>query len=109
MFKNTFLLDEKTALAGISEKSKTIVANSSDKSFNRLLYNLNNGFHKQEKKFEVKNNLLKKQTFSSGFRNGFHYPGWRTPWKISETMEENGFHYLENEFPLARMRSVFTK
>ena len=81
LFKNTFLLDEKTALAGISEKSKTIVANSSDKSFNRLLYNLNNGFHKQEKKFEVKNNLLKKQTFSSGFRNVFSLSGMKNSLK----------------------------
>ena len=81
LFKNTFLLDEKTALAGISEKSKTIVANSSDKSFNRLLYNLNNRFHKQEKKFEVKNNLLKKQTFSSGFRNVFSLSGMKNSLK----------------------------
>ena len=33
LFKNTFLLDEKTAMVGISEKSKKIVGNSSDKSF----------------------------------------------------------------------------
>ena len=24
-------------------------------------------------------------------------------------MEENGFHWLENEFPLARIRSAFKK
>ena len=41
-----FLLDQKLlTVAGISEKSKKIVASSSDKSFNRLFYNLNNGFH----------------------------------------------------------------
>ena len=33
LFKNTFLLDEKTAMVGISEKSKKIAGNSSDKSF----------------------------------------------------------------------------
>ena len=33
LFKNTFLQDEKFALAGISEKLKKIVANSNDKSF----------------------------------------------------------------------------
>ena len=34
LFKNTFLLDKKLlTLAGISEKSKKIDANSSDKSF----------------------------------------------------------------------------
>ena len=82
LFKNTFLLDEKTALARASEKSKKIVANSNDdKSFNRLLYNLNNGFHKQEKKFEVKNSLLKKQTISSGLKNVFSLAGMRNSLK----------------------------
>ena len=82
LFKNTFLLDEKTALARVSEKSKKIVANSNDdKSFNRLLYNLNNGFHKQEKKFEVKNSLLKKQTISSGLKNVFSLAGMKNSLK----------------------------
>ena len=53
LLKNTFLLDKKPAYIGaeISEKSEKIVANSSIRVLNRLLYNLNNGFHQQEKKF----------------------------------------------------------
>ena len=39
----------------------------------------------------------------------FHQPGWKTSWKISEAVEENSFHQLENEFRLARIRSVFKK
>ena len=49
LFKNTLLLDEKTALAGIFENSKKIVAKALIRALNRLLYNLNNGFHKQGK------------------------------------------------------------
>ena len=33
VFKNTFLQDEKFALAGMSQKLKKIVTNSNDKSF----------------------------------------------------------------------------
>ena len=33
LFKNTLLLDKKTALAGIFENLKKIVANSTDKGF----------------------------------------------------------------------------
>ena len=53
-------------LAGISEKSTKIVASDSDNSLDRLLHNLNNGFHYQEKKLEVKNNA-----FSSGMKKVF--------------------------------------
>ena len=96
LFKNTLLLDEKAALTGISEKSKKIVANGNDhKGFNRLLYNLNNGFHKQEKKFEVKNNLLKKQNFSSGFKNVFSLSGMKNSLK---NIWDNGRKW----FPLPR-------
>ena len=52
LFKNTFLLDEKTAYIGtISKKFKKIVAKAVIRVLNRLLSNLNNGFHQREKKF----------------------------------------------------------
>ena len=39
----------------------------------------------------------------------FPLTGMKNSLKIFETMGENGFHELENEFPLARIRSVFKK
>ena len=45
---NTFPLEYKTANIGKMQKSKNIAV---IKVLNRLLYNLNNGFHQQGKKF----------------------------------------------------------
>ena len=58
-------------LAEISEKSKNIAV---IRVLNRLLYNLNNGFHQQEKK------TSKRQcnTFSPGLKNVFALAGMKT-------------------------------
>ena len=37
----------------------------------------------------------------------FPLDGMKNSLKISETRGENGFHYLKNEFTLARIKSVF--
>ena len=60
------------------------------RALNRLIYNLNNGFHLQEKKFQVKNN-----TFSSGLKNLFPLAGIKNSLK---NILDNGRKW----FPLAR-------
>ena len=71
---------------------------------NRLVYNLNNGFYYQEKKFKVKS-----YTFSSGLKNVFPLAGMKNSLKNIWYNWRNGFHELENELLLARIRSVFKK
>ena len=50
-FKNMFLLDDKTAWQEYLKNQKKSLAVAMIIVLNRLLYNLNNGFHQQEKKF----------------------------------------------------------
>ena len=49
----------------------------------------------------------KKQYYSFGLKNTFPLIGMKDSLKIYETMEENGFHKPENQFPPARISSAF--
>ena len=70
LFKNTFLLDEKNCLHW------KLLLVAVIRILYRLLYNLNNGLHQQQIKFEVKTN-----TFFSGLKNVFPLAGMKNSLK----------------------------
>ena len=78
-------------MTGISKKSK----------------NSNNKGYKQWFSLAGKKALNKKLLFFWTEKCVLYLLRWRTPWKVYDTMKENGFHYPENEFPPARISSVF--